>query len=946
MGQCATISLSLNVIRLTFWAGYSSDEDSLHENVVQCDRLLSSFWKHIGIDDQDYSPGDRFDAQPAWIEREREFFANQWGKVKKKKRASRNKHYSFTISSSGSKKGKMEKNKSLQEFVQRQNDTQSDDSTETGDSDEIPLSKFQQPKSNEGTLPSSKARETSKTSSAPPTTKAILKGKRRRRLSSPDSGPDDTATATSGEPPRKLPKTRTFSISQPVTTIAKPATPMRRGDASNLDSPSSLFSAPPSPAPIHSRPAAPPPPLSLPPPMPSPPRANVAGPSSRPRQPSSQIKATRKPNWLLQPRIKRFDAPNLKPSSSLPTKALLSGAAKSPEVSQSPTSDGRSSIQTPTSATTTRPFALDGASGLGMGIDNPQVPLLPPASMAETEAFLNDIMPPELSEPMIDGVEPTSRSPIRKSSTADILKNTHIPRKYKWNGELCINTEKGHKERVCNVSLSDPSEGSMERLRFSICFNSSVSFLLLEKLFSLAELQCLRPALMPVAEVAKLGPEGEADTQPLNTLFIHMSSRKLVSCSTISLDDNQVALLLVFPATNLVLCKEYNVLPDLRKAGHFIAALLPWKIVGKKSRTHRLHRDPSDRAHQFFRSGSQEVIQAMERDLSLIKEPSYHRAFSILGFPKWLYNDLSDPEFKYCIWNKDGDGTQAQPGSETMALKHILKERPAKDVGLKADAYVVFVHVGALKTLSALPALMERRMKRPDVQFMTYGTHHTIPPARWGMRLIYPLGGIATISPSVFVECPSAAYKLLDMLEQHPLWDCFVTPGVVALAARQTQGSDPVTEFESGKLKHQDLLSRIGQGQLSLLRTPPHYGSEESALLAWITWQQEVSLLDPCGILKWCLRVFSQQFSEYPEEKWTVRVLDELSSVLTSLQMQPSIMDQYRRYVVITGKQDKVGYDRSGFEWTAIDAFNFRDDFISKESMDDLRSWANVEMMI
>ena len=281
-----------------------------------------------------------------------------------------------------------------------------------------------------------------------------------------------------------------------------------------------------------------------------------------------------------------------------------------------------------------------------------------------------------------------------------------------------------------------------------------------------------------------------------------------MSCSTVCIDDNQVALLLVFPATNLVLCKEYNVLPDLRKAGQFIAALLPWKIVGKKARSNRLHRDPNDRTPQ-------EVIPATERDLNIRKDPSYHRAFSILGFPKWLYNDLSDPEFKYCIWNKDGDGTQTEPGSETMALKHILKQRPAKDVGLKADAFIVFVHVGALRTLQSLPALMERRMKRPDVQFITYGTHHTIPPARWGMRSIYPLGkhyrflqaagqltsflttgGIATISPSVFVECPSAAYKLLDMLEQHPLWDCFVTPGVVALAARQNQGSDPISEFE------------------------------------------------------------------------------------------------------------------------------------------------------
>ena len=213
-----------------------------------------------------------------------------------------------------------------------------------------------------------------------------------------------------------------------------------------------------------------------------------------------------------------------------------------------------------------------------------------------------------------------------------------------------------------------------------------------------------------------------------------------MSCSTVSLDNNRVALLLVFPATNLILCKEFNVRQDLRKAGHFIAALLPWKIVGKKARTHRLHRDPCDRTHQFFRSEQQELVQVTERDLSLTKDSSYHRAFSMLGFPKWLYNDLSDPKFKYCVWNKDGDGTQTEPGSETMALKRILKERPAKDVGLKADAFVVFVHVGALKTLHFLPGFMERRMKRPDVQFMTYGTHHTIPPARWGMRLIYPVG--------------------------------------------------------------------------------------------------------------------------------------------------------------------------------------------------------------
>lgn len=37
------------------------------ENVEQCDQLLRSFWKHVGMDNADYRPGDQFDAQAWWI---------------------------------------------------------------------------------------------------------------------------------------------------------------------------------------------------------------------------------------------------------------------------------------------------------------------------------------------------------------------------------------------------------------------------------------------------------------------------------------------------------------------------------------------------------------------------------------------------------------------------------------------------------------------------------------------------------------------------------------------------------------------------------------------------------------------------------------------------------------------------------------------------------------
>ena len=36
-------------------------------NVQQCDRLLASFWKHVGTDDYDYSPGYEVAAEESWI---------------------------------------------------------------------------------------------------------------------------------------------------------------------------------------------------------------------------------------------------------------------------------------------------------------------------------------------------------------------------------------------------------------------------------------------------------------------------------------------------------------------------------------------------------------------------------------------------------------------------------------------------------------------------------------------------------------------------------------------------------------------------------------------------------------------------------------------------------------------------------------------------------------
>lgn len=130
------------------------------------------------------------------------------------------------------------------------------------------------------------------------------------------------------------------------------------------------------------------------------------------------------------------------------------------------------------------------------------------------------------------------------------------------------------------------------------------------------------------------------------------------------------------------------------------------------------------------------VMARAGQGMSFVKTRPITVIFPFLVFPNGCTTVC--PSSRYCIWNKDGDGSPSQLGScfETRALINVLHERRATNKGLKADVDFVFVHAGAIKTLNQLPALMERL----DIQFVAYGTHHTIPPAQWGIRQIYPAG--------------------------------------------------------------------------------------------------------------------------------------------------------------------------------------------------------------
>ncbi|KAH7883814.1 hypothetical protein F5I97DRAFT_1895879 [Phlebopus sp. FC_14] len=86
---------------LVKWAGYDSDDDSWEpaENVQQCDRLLASFWKHVGVDDNDYAIGYEAAAKDDWINKEKQYFAQNFLKQPKSKshKESKRKEYQVGI---------------------------------------------------------------------------------------------------------------------------------------------------------------------------------------------------------------------------------------------------------------------------------------------------------------------------------------------------------------------------------------------------------------------------------------------------------------------------------------------------------------------------------------------------------------------------------------------------------------------------------------------------------------------------------------------------------------------------------------------------------------------------------------------------------------------------------------------------------------------------------
>ncbi|KAI0343935.1 hypothetical protein BDW22DRAFT_1327569, partial [Trametopsis cervina] len=506
-----------------------------------------------------------------------------------------------------------------------------------------------------------------------------------------------------------------------------------------------------------------------------------------------------------------------------------------------------------------------------------------------------------------------------------------IPKKWKWTGELYMEAGPDRADRLCNVALSDPTDPLPRGLRLSVVYNPDVSMLRLQKFHDISDLYILLQACSTVQQCCKVSHAAEEDFDAISTVGGWMARTQQFTYAHAYLDNDPVGLMILFPSAVTEVCTLFNVPSYLKDQSSILAALVPWKITVDEYTQNRWQQSQSD----ISDAGKldPQLVKAIEdngESEKLLRKPLFSLGLRIHRFTAEVYDFLTrTPHRPYCIWHAPVDGTSDEPGYETSALVAVLDECGAKNVGYKADVRILFVHVGALPTLHKLPALGMRRLKHYDMHIYSYGTHPSVAPERWGLREIYPCGGIMSVTPAAVRERRFDVYDLIKLVDEHPLWMCYIHPYVIGALVKLTYPTtDPSTLGESADFAFSDLLDLIEDGVVSLLYSPPLIRAprlEKNRIdimydpqLDWIDTTTRLQFSGRNSMVEECVRMFETAFPKVPDSDIIDVVVKELMADMTKIALQHDIMDHYRRYVIIVESFDESRLEADGVSIPAL----------------------------
>lgn len=128
-----------------------------------------------------------------------------------------------------------------------------------------------------------------------------------------------------------------------------------------------------------------------------------------------------------------------------------------------------------------------------------------------------------------------------------------------------------------------------------------------------------------------------------------------------------------------------------------------------------------------------------------------------------------------------------------------------------------------------------------------------------------------------------------------------------------------LTQSHRGEFLYQELLDLIEDGSLSLLFAPP---LSRSVLLEknrtdvyadphvqWAEWVLTQQFSEREEILEGCVKMFEAAFPKVSDRELVSVVEKEVLADLRRMQLQPHLMDHYRRYVAITEPRSETELD-------------------------------------
>ncbi|KAG6842489.1 hypothetical protein C0991_000015 [Blastosporella zonata] len=353
--------------------------------------------------------------------------------------------------------------------------------------------------------------------------------------------------------------------------------------------------------------------------------------------------------------------------------------------------------------------------------------------------------------------------------------------------------------------------------------------------------------------------------------------------------------------------------PELRMDKCLVAALIPWSLTHKQLTRHHCN---SPNKYLPPQANMEPFLKDENQWLRTIRMKSrYHHALRLLDFPEPLRKYLSDDGHvrTFTLW---GDGGNHN-GIESIFLSKILEKCRTRRVHLDDTFRLIFIHVGAIKSLHKLPRLSELS-SASIVQFYTYGSHETVAPQDWGIH--DPIGVVHRIS----------------QIHSHPMWECYILPSVLGMVVKiysQREKSDAVADFDSGRFPYTKLLGMIEDGEISLISSPSKLSptKDHDPCQDWMKKYWTYRPQGPRAILQTCIDTFDGKYGEIRPEDWTPTILYEVSKDIRCMRSLPLFMKEYRRYIVLDSPKAQHNARHDALEWVSTRKLDFKDEFFPSQ---------------